>query len=260
MDESGTRYPHWPVSSFIARVAADHPDQAVLAQILRGLLDTENISIQQDMLRAMAALDPNVLADLLPSVVDWFSTPWRVSWLIDELGDLLVNALRAPQNRDGVRAILEALLHPRWREESETLGRRASSALSEWEAEQFALRVVPRLSTDDQLLVLEVVVGTLDALLTEMRPEAPDGAGLRDDHSVIWYQRLGASELLHDAEDILVFLGVALLDALSKSQVHPSEVLARLEVSRWVIVERMRLRFLAGSLDSHGYSDEVNGA
>lgn len=258
LDESGTRYPRWPVSSFIARVAGDHPDQESLARILRELLDTENISIQQDMLRAMAALDPGVLTDLLPSVVDWFSMPWRISWLIDELGDLILNALKDPQNRGGVQAILEALLRPRWREESELLGKRASSALSEWEAEQFALRVLPRLSTDDLLLTLEVVVGTLDALLTEMRPEAPDVAGLRDDHSVIWYQRLGTSDLLHDAEDILVFLGVGVLDALCKSQNPVGEVLARLTVSHWVIVERMALRFLASSLDSRGYSDEVH--
>jgi hypothetical protein len=65
VEGGGVRYPVWPASRYLAKVAAHSPEK--VAEILRGI-ETENPSILRDILDAAGRMPPAIAATLAPTV------------------------------------------------------------------------------------------------------------------------------------------------------------------------------------------------
>jgi len=61
----GTRYPHWPASGYLARMAAEAP--RVVADIF-AKMETDNASVIGDMLDAAMAMPTNISVSLVPAI------------------------------------------------------------------------------------------------------------------------------------------------------------------------------------------------
>jgi len=257
--DDGVRYPGWPISAYIGRTAASHPDHLAIAGLIQPLLDTKDISIQRDLLEAMANLTPSSLTELLGPVSAWPAEMWRISWIGDRLNEVIVNAARDETNVPALQLILDAIFEPYWREPDAVLGERASSRISEWDARQFAAGIIPQLVDLSPLLLLSPLIRKLRAVLERQRSDATEVLGYKDDHSVIWYPDLGGGDLPHDAADVLTYLLVSLLDRLSHLPEVHQDVLQALGDGGWVIHERLMQRFLAATIETQGISEEVVG-
>jgi len=64
-DDGTLSCPHWPASSYLARMAARAPDN--VARILQ-IIETNNVAVLYDMLRAAAVMPAKIAASLVPTI------------------------------------------------------------------------------------------------------------------------------------------------------------------------------------------------
>lgn len=278
--EGGTRYPAWPVSQYIARVAGSHPDHASVADVLAALAQTPNLAVRRDLVTAMTALDPAVLANLLPLVAAWVREPGSGFWAWPEVvGGLAVHALEHDQNAGPVEEILRAYLEPIWSEpeelqdhegaglEDEVLDAyldsesgRAELRLESWDATEFAERCVAGLVGVGGPLILGVVLRHLEAVLDLKFPEGRQVNGLKQDYSATLRPDLSSEEHLYDAGDLLGYLAARIVDALAGSTPEDAQAtLQLLDQGGWVIHERLALRLLSRRTDDAGLREQTHG-
>ena len=256
--DEGIRYPHWPISQYIARVAGNHPDQAVVADVLAGLAPTENRAVRRDLVEAMTALDPSVLTNLLPAVAGWVQEPGSTFWAWGRVvGSLAVHALRHSANTTAVRAILGAYLEPRWEDLGER--ERASLRTESWDVTEFAEGFVQDLVDIGGMLLLSVVLEHLGGVLDRKFTEPRLVNGLKEDYSSTFHWDLSSEEHLFDADDALTYLASRTVDALALSTTQdPGEVIRLLDGGGWVIHQRLVFRFLSQRCWDEEVRDETS--
>ena len=67
------RFPFWPASRFLARVASLAPQQVL--QIALAIPATENVRVYEDFLDAALAMPPEIAAALVPRAKEWATSP-----------------------------------------------------------------------------------------------------------------------------------------------------------------------------------------
>ena len=278
--EGGTRYPAWPVSQYIARVAGSHPDHASVAGVITALAPTRNLAVRRDLVAAMTTLDPAVLTNLLLLVPAWVREGGVGFWAWpDVVGGLAIHALQHDQNAGAVEEILNAYLEPTWSEpeelqnhedaglEDEVLdayldneSRRAELRVESWDATEFAERWVAGLVRTGGPLILVVVLRHLEAVLDRKFPEGRRVNGFRQDYTATWRPDLSGEEHLYDASDLLGYLAAWIVDALAESST-PEDARATLQLldqGTWVIQERLALRFLSRRTEDTGLREQTH--
>ena len=243
--DNATRYLPRLITQYIARVAGSHPDHAFVARVLADLSETDDPLVQSDIMRAMSALDPQLLTDLLPAVARWVASGERMFLRPELLGGLVVHALHDPRNAESVRTILDAVFEPQWdRSRDPSL---ASLRMGEWDVSTFTKNVLPEIVKLDGTLLLGALLRSLEGLLTTKFPNATEVAGVRDDESAMWLSDLTDDQHLYEAHDSITHLVVRTLDALAASQdaSHHDTAVEMLECGGWAIHRRLGLRFLA---------------
>ena len=255
--DGAASYPPRPVAQYIARVAGIHPDPKYVAVVLGDLVETDDPLVQADLMRAMRALDPQLLRDLLPAVAGWVAAGVQSIFLSDRVGELVVHALHDPGNANSVRAILDAVFEPQWGRVGDPA--RASLRMGDWEVKTFADDVLAQLVDLDPLLLLDVLLRALAAVLDTKVPEPAVVVGAKDDHSAAWFPDLSGDEHLYEAEDLITYLVVRALDEIAAlpDLADQRNVIAKLEDGGWVIHRRLALRFLARCDDAEAVSDEI---
>ena len=275
----GTRYPAWPVSQYIARVARSHPDHASVADVLAALASTQNLAVRRDLVAAMTALDPAVLTNLLPLVAAWVREPGSGFWARPEVvGGLAIHASQHDQNAGPVEEILNAYLEPSWSEPGElqdhedarlkgevldtyldSESRRAELRVESWDATEFADRCVAGLVGARGPLILGIVLRHLEAVLDRKFPEARQVNGLKQDYTAMWRLDLSSEEHVYDADDLLGYLAARIVDALAGST--PEDARATFQLLNqggWVIHERLALRFLSRRTGDAGLREQTH--
>ena len=89
-DEDGnTIYPPWPQSAYLARVAAEEPEQ--VKEIILEMRTTTNIRVLEDIADAAVTMPPGLSLEVLPKAVEGLDLPTFASRLPQKLAKLVVH-------------------------------------------------------------------------------------------------------------------------------------------------------------------------
>ena len=230
-EDAGTvQFPAWPLSQFLARVAADAPDAVVAA--VRTMAATDNIRVNHDLVEIAAALPVAASAELVPQIVAALRSrygiliPQRVGVLASHLcsGGQFAPAL------DLAAAMFKAL----------SVGYGPAASVHGYAYGEVLMDHVPVLVTAAGLPALSLLCDALDEVVRKdpirasldsaedgspiWRPSI-DGHGNRSDtdlrHSLVDAVRDAASSLVDD--------GIAsLADVVSELESHPCVIFRRI--------------------------------
>jgi len=74
-EEEGTiRFPPWPEARYLVRMAKYKPE--LVAQIIKDMEDTKNISVIEDLVDAALAIPPEISATLVEKALKWAKNPY----------------------------------------------------------------------------------------------------------------------------------------------------------------------------------------
>jgi len=189
--------PRWPISEFLARVAAGHPSPEKIAALVLGLASTDNLRVQADLLRAAVGVAPPYTADLTPYIRRWIAdtSQGAISIILDEIGVWMVHQAGDPEMRSLALRVLRSLIEPVLIDH-ETQGSQAYLRLPNWDLQRFVTLYLIPVAHVLPLKTTEVLAGALGRALTiERGPTGQKGrrqSMLKEDFSSIWLERVGA--------------------------------------------------------------------
>ncbi len=238
-DDGAVSHRQWPFSAYLARVAGVHPDHARVAAIIEELADTENAFVQGDLIRAMTALDPCYIADLLPRVESWVTARPAMFLTLDLVGELCVQALACGENESAVKALLLALFEPR---DVSRDSMYPDPSIRWWEATEFASRILPNLIERNWELT---VTALLDSLRKQIAVQGGSDASPTSgyDFTAWWLPESSEEDDSRETGESLAYLVGQSLDAIALLPAVPLEAVSDLLVQdNWAVFRRLRLR------------------
>ena len=239
----GVSYKAWPFSTYLARVANDHPDHVRVAGIVEGLAETENVFVRDDLTRAITALDPCSITKLLPTVAAWVAEHPSVLRTMKLTGELAVHALSCDENRSAVRALLTAQFVPH---AVHTAGSYRAPAIDRWEARVFASRFIPLLVDLDWALTVSTLLDGLAELIDAQLRDALSPAESRYDFTGQWLRESSEEDDFYESGEPLAYLAARSLETISRSPTESVEaVLSLLDRDDWAVYRRLRLHYLS---------------
>jgi hypothetical protein len=236
-DDKGTwlRFPDWPASRYLARVANAAPER--VAHALLRLPDTDNIRVHEDIVEAAQQMPLEWADRLAVRELRWFEA--ASGPMLNYPLQLVDLGLHLLQGRPAsAKAIFDAVLTLQMADASSSSRRRASSRLSDWDYGQALQKIWPALLEHEGcsalLLMARKLAGAVELSMRE------DG----HDVSYIWrpaieahVQNLGGSafdELVDATRDM----------AVAAAADQPEQVLRWLEKFDSPIFARLRLHVL----------------
>ncbi len=249
-EEEGTiRFPPWPESRYLARMASHKPE--LVAQIIEEMEETENISVQSDLLDAMCAMPPDIIsAIIVEKAVNWAETPYL--FLPEKLGAFMVHLAKCGKVEEALRlasVLLDVLpaARPfeRRGEEHHELPVEPRAHLDVWNYEQILKQYYPELVQTAPLPALKLLCSLLDKAI---RLSQHDDESERDkDFSFIWRPAIEdhPQNICHGPKDLLVY-GVreAAEIAVRLNKTSLSEVIGIIKIHRWKVFQRIILHLL----------------
>lgn len=252
-DSGGVRYPPWPESRFLAKMAVQQPE--AILEIILGVPETENWSVHLDLVDAALAMPPGVAAKLVPRVESWIGAAFH-SLVPDKVGALVAHLARGGHAHEALDLAKSLLALERGREpqssgsEPEVLASEPTASFGDWEYEQVLLRQFPALV---DAVGVEALILLYDLLETAagVGTGSPSGdAG--DDLSYVWRPAIEDSDqnLGRGTRDSLV---VAIREASKKIVANDPAALPLvidcLERRQSTIFRRLALYLLAEGPD-----------
>lgn len=191
-DSSGkVTFPRWPESRYLSRMASHAPE--VVSEVLMGIRDTDNIEVQEDVVRAALVLPANLSAQFVSAMKSWIESPYfGLPTLPMEIGRLLSHLAKG----DEISASLELaypLLRMTLRKRSQ--GTSSSSApfslppelqgrFGTWEYEEILKRNIPDLVRASGIGAVELLCGLLEEAVRIKRGNQNESDAI--DFSYIW--------------------------------------------------------------------------
>lgn len=174
-DDEGTwlRFPDWPQSRYLARVAAADPEQ--VAQTLLALPDTDNVRVHEDTVQAALAMPAEHADPLAQRELAWFrSAPEPLLNYPRTLADLAVSLLEQGRHQTA-EAIIHALLAVHAADDRSSSRRQAASRLSDYEYGEVLAKVWPALLAHRGPKSIELLATRLDRVIElTMRDDGHD--------------------------------------------------------------------------------------
>ncbi|MER3415085.1 MAG: hypothetical protein C4297_02600 [Gemmataceae bacterium] len=253
-EEQGTiRFPPWPEARYLARMAKHKPD--LVAQIIQDMDDTENISVQDDLVEAMLQMPADVSVQLGDKAKKWAESP---SWLLPEkLGQLIAHLSRGGKG-DRAFEIAQVLLDvlPEVRSSEEIaddpyrLPPEPRARFDVWHYEQILKKHYPELARAAGLPALQLVCGLLEKAIALSQIRGVNESAV--DYSYIWRPAIEdhAQNLGHTVKHALVVGVRDVAELLVRSgKVSIEEGVRELESRRWKIFHRITLHLLRINAD-----------
>jgi hypothetical protein len=178
--------PGWPPSAYLARVSPSDP--RTVAALVARMPETDNVRVQNDLLKALIPADPASIEPLVPRLATWLHGPLAAHLLPHAATDLIVAIAQKGATGLATRLFLLWLAEPA---EQMTDGA-GPGAVEEWWYGDTLDRVVPVLREADALGTLEVLVALLAAVQAHQlgRGPADDAA----DRSTVWRRAIEDNE------------------------------------------------------------------
>ena len=238
-DEGGIRFPIWPASRYLARMARFAPDHTL--KIASGI-ETENTSIHEDIADLALALPSGHATDLAEKLAAWVRSPYQ--WGVPR--KLAALAVRIAEG-DGIEASLElvnALIRLRVVDDgSGAIEREPVPPYQSWEYDSVLSALVPDLAHALGRPALRPFVDALDDALDLWRGQSAAPI----DYSYIWRPAIEdhGQNLPIGAKHVLVSATRDTAEAVVRRR--PDDLLTvvnDLENQKWSIFKRLALHLL----------------
>jgi hypothetical protein len=215
------RFPGWPESEYLSRVAAKAPDMA--ARVLAEVPDTDNQRVHIDLVDVALQLSARDAAAWARRESDWVDRQqWLALLLPEKLGQLAAQLASSGELETALqlcRALFRALPDPRW--STEEGGKRPffhpqpRGLMDGWEYRAAIDTVVPALAEHGGTEALQLFV---NVLAEAIRLSTDDEHEASVDYSFIWRDTIeDASEHDTDLRDILIDAARELAVAVAKA-------------------------------------------
>lgn len=240
-EDQTIRYPIWPASRYLARMARAVPEEVLEA--IETADETQNFRVHEDYAEAALAMPPDTAARLVPRVPRWLEAPHH-RLLAGKLGDLL-RALAGGGHAEGAFELAGSLFAVRAKQGPEFLGRlsaEATGVIEDWDYAQQLGKSLPTLLELDGDRCLRFLARLLRRSIEIERPGDSDSGS--EDASIFWRPAIEDHQQNNDrgVKNILVSalrdacMSVAETDEGSLARVleylgsHPQAVFRRLQM------------------------------
>jgi hypothetical protein len=254
-EEEGTiRFPPWPEARYLARMAKHKPQ--LVADIIKEMPSTENVSVQTDLIDALLAMPPEVAAQLVEKAKEWAGSPKLL--LPEKLGQLIAHLAKGGKTEEAIaiaQVLLDVLPDSRQRQVAEPdepyrLPPEPRARFDTWEYERILKDHYPELVRAAGLPALELLCDLLEKAIRLSRTREDDQGP--EDYSSIWRPAIEehAQNLGHTIKGTLVS-GVrdAAGLAVQSGKAPVPEVVNILERRAWKVFRRVALHVLRVSAD-----------
>lgn len=250
-DVEWVRFPTWPESRYLARMADLAPDTVLT--VLLDMPETDNARVKDDVVDAALAMPPGMAARLVPRIVSWAEEPLsillpvKIAQLAVRLAEAglvapateLTAALLTPVASDAVQE--EDAAYRRWPE--------PRSRIRAWDYGEAIKIVVGPLVEADAAGAVTLFAGLLDSAVSlRMGDEGPP-----HDYSYSWRPAVEDSGQNHARDEVTDLLVEAVRDvgerAVAGGWLPVTDVVAILESHQWRIQHRIALHVLRVNLD-----------
>ena len=244
------RFPYWPESRYLARVAPLAPE--LVFEAVKRIPDTDNPRVLGDMVDALLAMPPALSARLAKRAGTWVTSKYPLL-LPQKLGDLVTHLARGGQLKTAL-ALAHELLAPADIPADEESGG-PKPGLSEpqprydmWSYEQVAKKIVPILAEVNFQETWELLADLLEDAVRHTVPEAEpprDGSG-------VWRSTVEVSDQngpVNSMRDVLIDLLRDTGHQQSNSQpANLSSIVTGLLGRPWRIFHRIAYHLLASQV------------
>ncbi len=248
-DSNGVRFPGWPITSYLARMAVEYP--SAYDRILRAALavpNTDDVRVHLDLTRVALALPVELGSQLVPAAIRWLECPYRPI-AGQEFGRLVGHLA-------GGRAIAEALslagvLFDAGGYADPSRRERLGARLTLWDYGEALGLALPSLAPAAPIETLKLLCEQLEGAMVQSFPTLGGSSRewLAEDYSSSWRPAIEDHEQNFDREDILDVLVGGIRDAVQFSaEADASSVrslVATLEGRRWKVFLRIALDLLS---------------
>jgi hypothetical protein len=245
------RFPPWPESQYLARMARlPEAYEQVLDIALR--VETDNVSVHEDLADVALALPPHMAARLVPKAKQWAESAYQLV-LPDKLGALVEHLARGgalDEALDLAAALLAVLPDRRPLPEDMGLPPDPVARFDVWQYEQILKKHLVPLVDAGGNRVLNLFCDLLESALSISRRQAQHDLPKRDvleDYSWIW--RPGVEEHEQNGPATVKWLLVSAVRDCAERLADRApesvpELVRQLESRRWLIFRRVALHLL----------------
>ena len=245
------RFPFWPESQYLARVAAQAPDLVV---DVASKIETDNPRVQEDIIEIALRVSPDEAVKLAPKVLKWVRNNYS-RWITEKCVQL-VRHLATGGQRDSAFALAKEILwfdpDPKLAEKQAERAKSESifgttpdpqARTEEWEYEQVLKQAIPALAELD-------LTGTIDLLCSVIARHIELSNFDRESHqpydgSVYWRSAVETGRWYQNYTDLLVDAIRDVAESyLGKSSASFDAIQAPLLSYNWDIFTRIWLHLI----------------
>jgi hypothetical protein len=245
------RFPFWPESQYLVRMAVKAPDLVVETA---AAIETDNPRVQEDIVEIALRVSPRLAVKLVPKVALWIQDQ-KSRWIMKKFSQL-VRHLAIGGERDAALSLLKEILwfDPDPKLEEKKAERAASESIfsitpepqaraEEWEYEQSLQHAIPALAELDAIGTVNLVCSVLNQHIVLARWDIE--AHRPYDGSVYWRPAIPWQSRHQTYEDLLVN---SVRDTAENYLTKPSSSLEEIEAiligRNWDIFTRIWLHLL----------------
>lgn len=250
------RFPPWPESQYLARMAKLPEAHRQVLAIALGI-ETENVSVHEDLADVALALPAQMAVQLVPKARKWAESPYQLL-LPEKLGALVEHLARGgavDEALDLAAALLAVLPDPKPLPEADLpeemrFPPEPVARFDVWQYEQILKKHLAPLvdAARERALILFCDLLASAIRLSRSQPEEQPGEGeVWDDYSWVWRPAVEEHEQ-NRRETVKTLLVSAVRDSAERladrAPESVPELVRRLEERRWLIFLRVALHLL----------------
>lgn len=253
-DKGITRFPPWPESRYLVRMAAKPELQARVVEIAAAIPETGNTIVHDDLMRIALTVPAALATKLVPDVKAAMQLPYQLR-LIHRVGDLVSHLSRGGEG-DAALELTEMFLtilpDPDAREvtvggETVRMLPHPRTPYDEWVLGEFLKNNLPDVVVAVGVGALRIVCKALDDAVRLSRSR-PDDEG-PDDYSTLWHPAIDQDrDVGHDLKPTLVAAVRRTAEQLvQQDSARLDEAIETLEAHQWRVFDRIALHVLRGA-------------
>jgi hypothetical protein len=245
--EGGVRFPTWPATQYLVRMAKIPPVQGAVAKLARDMQETDNISVHRDLFEIALALPPVEAGTVAKKATAWIKSPYK-GYVHYHCAELIAHLARGAQKQAAfnlARATFTLSPQPESAAAPTTLRRtlEPQALLDDWHYNHALRETLPALEYLDRRTTIALVSELLDKAIEYSRRSTERE---NVDYSTIWHEAIEQDEEPAQLRSMLVS---ALRDttrrAIEKNQEDLLPILNKLRKHQWSVFERLGLFLLA---------------
>lgn len=249
-DEKYIRFPVWPASRYLIRMAESSPK--AVADVALRIPETSNVRIWEDLAEIALKLPPTLAVKFVPLAKRWLQSSHHLL-LPEKLGQLISHLAKGEQVAaalDLAKHLIVVLPDPASQEvttddEIETFRpSRPRSQFEEWEYQRILARNIPDLITVSWRDTLTWLCDLLDESILSLSPDSKKGP---EDFSYIWRRAIEdhSQNISDELKDLLVTaVRDATLQVAASQPQRVREVIEVLEARKWKVFSRVALHVM----------------